>query len=757
MDVVPGRTRLDDVLDARLHPVSDGLLNWFNMCFMNSSLQQLAFSAGKSGALEDLERGVPLAAAKDIIQKQYPSCPTNADAPASCTTVDQKNEWVSQQARVRAASIERLAKLVVTDPARAIRDGLVDAKGSYHVGQQLNNYFKLRNSFLNLCYALNDRRPAGSKTLTDYQRSFLRDYLEFGRTVKRAASVAVLGAKEGQPLLPATIQQQDPEEFTRDIMDVFGLTERPDNCLLTVDHKEMLVNGIARDSSDAAAPDPVAILPIPLEGNHNTIQGFVQQFTEPGILGEDNKFNWGERAKGLGAQGQITTRKQLLLRPLGERAPETLRIQLKLFDNQAQKPQIDIPDPQKPGSMKKSDSGNEILKNLGKGDGLIVKVPILPAEGNRATLNTAEPIMQDYVIDSIVCHKGATSTSGHYITIRFENNSITVCDDDVVLGWQEYASFKGLPGYTSWEDFCEREGLSGYVFSMQKMEQPIVEPYQEDQQQEYMSISQASLQAASLQPLSMAQPVPVQSGRTEPCLNLEEMLNHIKSGVETTVFLDLDETLITLGSQFKRVQINPETKSLLQRMRDKAKPAKAEVVLLSKNGSRRLDEKLEESGLGRDLFDQVIITGQEIREENLTAEVYQKELKAATQEEMKSPGDKGLAVRQYLEKNPQVQHIIFADDTVSHLKLVEDVCTQKGKAYTTVPFTGARLIERQASYETYRQQGFSRMTLARFCELSDDCEKYGWSLLDLERVMRREFLGKTDEAIPETYTPPRRR
>ena len=343
------------------------------------------------------------------------------------------------------ASMQMIAAEMATPE---LSDVVLDYRPTGLTEDQTMLYLQLLQSFLNVCDAINDRsrRPVA---LVSLQRQFMQDYLRYSQATGRQSAPFILADQQPDNLRPALIPQQDPHEFLNDLADIFGLSHHPKCSVHLYDHKKMIYQDQEKLRKTDGG-DQNAILPIALNRQSpKTINRCVSAHLSEEKLNEFNQFKWDRADKaraGLTDRDQVDTLKQQVFVSAGQQPPERLMLQMKIFEFEG-------------GRANKL---NEEAANLMSYSGNRVRIPI-------AQSPDSEPENHEYQMTSIVCHRGSSSTSGHYVSLRFEGDHVIVCDDDVVLELNEYARFRGRPPYKNWKDFCAKEKLSGYLFSLKKV------------------------------------------------------------------------------------------------------------------------------------------------------------------------------------------------------------------------------------------------------------------------------------------------
>ncbi|WP_354007935.1 ubiquitin carboxyl-terminal hydrolase [Endozoicomonas lisbonensis] len=341
-----------------------------------------------------------------------------------------------------------LQMIAIHMAAPELSDVVLDYQPAGLTEEQTMLYLQLQQSFLNVCDAINDR-DSQPVALVSLQRQFMQDYLKYSQATGRQAASFILADQQPDSLRPALIPQQDPHEFLNDLADIFGLSHHPKCSVHLYDHKKMMYQGKERlrKTMDEGGH---AFLPISVNRQSpKTISRCVSAHLSPEKLDEFNRFKWDRADKarvGLADGDQVDTLKQQAFVSSGQRPPDRLMLQMKIFgfENGA--------------ASKLNDEAATLMAHSDRR----VRIPI-------ASNPDGEPNNKEYDITGIVCHRGSSSTSGHYVSLRFEGDKVIVCDDDVVLELNEYARFRGRPLYKNWQDFCAKEKLTGYLFSLQKV------------------------------------------------------------------------------------------------------------------------------------------------------------------------------------------------------------------------------------------------------------------------------------------------
>lgn len=318
-----------------------------------------------------------------------------------------------------------------------------------HTPQQLELYQQFQHSFLSLCAAINDRQREPA-LLVNLQRRFMQNYLSYSQATGRKSAAFILDSANSNDIRPGNISQQDPHEFLNDLADIFGLNTHPDCSVEVYEHKTMVHNEQEKLTRTLATGDRLALLPISMRRQGaETVDRCVAEHLAPEQLNEFNRYQWSEAdltAAGLAKNAKPETVKKIQFTSAGAKPPGQLMLQMKIFEYQ----------------RGKANKLNEEAKSLMANGSETVSLPI-------ATNASEEGVeLVPYSIKGIVCHRGDSTTSGHYVGLRFENGKVIVCDDDVVLELNDYARFRKLEPFKNWQDFCVKEKFSGYLFSLEK-------------------------------------------------------------------------------------------------------------------------------------------------------------------------------------------------------------------------------------------------------------------------------------------------
>ncbi|CAM3508486.1 ubiquitin carboxyl-terminal hydrolase [Parendozoicomonas haliclonae] len=392
-----------------LEPVRAGLYNYTNTCFMNSTLQVLADGWQASGVLDELRGGIPAAVRNSLPREAIPA------------------------------------------------------------------YEQFAQSFIALCDALN--APPGTKsTLIDAQANFFKAYKHYGDVTGDYRIMNILNAEIGDEVVYGRIAQQDPEEFYTTLTMALGVYENPRVSVRTHDRFKLYRQSPQPEGRpqllDAVnRPDEYfsSRISLPLQGR--TLQECIDGLSAEEVMDDDNTVAWDEgRLQYIGVKQDAGTYTSKSLSLSAANPPKQLTLGLKLYSNRDVEGRKMVVGKTNAGkdivqSRYLREEGVELLKTMPLGKP--VYLPIQPpTDGTESLAHRQIP----YKVRSVVCHRGAALTSGHYMSLMFKGNDVYVCDDDVVLKWQDYATHLGQPAYKSWEDFCSRERLAAYMVTVDRLD-----------------------------------------------------------------------------------------------------------------------------------------------------------------------------------------------------------------------------------------------------------------------------------------------
>ncbi len=406
-----------------LQPSGSGLFNYSNNCFMNSTLQAVADSWETSGILNGLRHEMPVYALYNMLDSLYGRGLTGA---------------------ARETKIWNLVQRIRQNP-----QSLHDRDMPPRAAETFAAYERMRTSFLALCDGLNNRRGEAT-TLVHEQKAFFEAYREYGEMRGKVNVSYLLQNDPGQKVVFGRIPQQDPEEFFTTLVESMGIDLDPRYGIGSGDSLGLYRDGQLVDEKIKPVHYTAPRIAIPLVGQ--TLQSAIEGFGEEEMLDRNNQMRWDPlRLQQLGIQqdARTTTSKKLALS--AKQPPKQLALQMKLFSNYGI-------DGKALGGQSRymKQEGQQLLKNLQ----LNVNVPMnIQQDGRTTSVNVP------YQVKSVVCHRGDSLRSGHYMTLKFQGDQVIVCDDDIVADMQTYARFHGQQPYTSWQDFCEREKLTPYLIS----------------------------------------------------------------------------------------------------------------------------------------------------------------------------------------------------------------------------------------------------------------------------------------------------
>lgn len=438
----PINTKDQIMLAKGLNPAGAGLVNYNNNCFMNGTLQAAACSWQDCGILDGMREKPSSYALYNMFDSIYEGQATG----------EQRRE-----------EVWRLVRRVQENPQSV--EGPDMPTRAVAAVKALE---ALRKHFLALCDGLNSQ-TVKAKTLIKEQTDFVEAYSEYGAACGRSRVADLLGCEQDQKVILGRIPQQDPEEFYSTLTEAMGIDCDPRYGVGTSSLLTLYRDEVAVDSRTNPMPFTSPRIAIPLAGE--TLQEAINNFGTEEVLEKDNQISWGdERLTELGfAQDERTkTTKKIVL--IAKEAPRQLTLSMNLFSN------YDVS-----GNNLLSEArymrteGLKLLKRLERH----VKVPmILQPEEATASIsagqvqgNGSQPVTVPYKVLSIVCHRGETLTSGHYITLKLAGEDLVICDDDIVADLDTYARSHGHTAYKDWSDFCEQEQLTPYLVNMVRSEE----------------------------------------------------------------------------------------------------------------------------------------------------------------------------------------------------------------------------------------------------------------------------------------------
>ncbi|MTI12818.1 ubiquitin carboxyl-terminal hydrolase [Sansalvadorimonas verongulae] len=448
----PDKTWAETLQAMQMQPAGTGLYNYSNMCFMNSSLQALTTLWESSGVLNEIRAGIPVGVFINILD-QLTYVPQRADYPGpKDASREAINDWLAAATNERAQDIRDRAMQMAGNPQRAIAED--NPRG---MADRLRAYQKVSGAFVRLADALDGR--SGGGTPVHSQKAFLQALLEYGIIMDNTGVKGVLMPRRGNEsekplpghkLLLARISQQDPEEFLSRISEVFGVEHRLDCTVRNVDRKQLIHNGVVKDTAVLIHNSKQPLISMSAKGQQ-TLQGCINAFQKGEVV---NDYKWPvERLPGTGLTEREAEEaekvRQVGFVPSGHTAPKQLVLQTKIFeyDDNGQKKYL-------------KQEGQDILTNFQR----TVEIPLYPR-------GDGEPEYVSYRVKAIVCHAGDSLDSGHYMTLKFRGEGeedVVFCDDDLVASPEDYARVRSYQSSGNWRELCAQRGLCGYVYVMEK-------------------------------------------------------------------------------------------------------------------------------------------------------------------------------------------------------------------------------------------------------------------------------------------------
>ncbi|RLV58722.1 hypothetical protein D5018_15800 [Parashewanella curva] len=470
INVIPKVTDAHRAIEFGVTPKGAGLYNWGNTCFMNSALQLLSIHLKLSDGVAHLKRGIPLAAAKDIVLKALPSNDfSGIDENLEAEEIAKEKERIQIE---RAKLIDRWATIIsgMQEEQLASQPVIIPEYPNVELTDKLVALIHFKNEFLKLQERLqmDVTESEAIASPAEQQQDFLKAYLHFAQITNRLNSLYIFDmfALEPQEFIFANIPQQDPQEFLMDIMDIFGLNLAEGSHIQTreVLHLNSTDGRTHLTSRLAPTPNPLAMANAPVEGREVTLDSYLEQFSREEELQKKEAFYWDdgvlERHK-VKPENVITT-KQIKFHAESS-PPDQFIVQLKLFEKTDTKPTCIVQDGE--GSQPKiKDVGLEVIHSLLENNRR-VKVSMHIGE-------ETEPTNVEYQVVGISCHAGSGVRIGHYTALKFNpDGSAVFLDDDVAVDWREFYKARDMNrSVNNLKEFCEQRELSGYLYSLKRVD-----------------------------------------------------------------------------------------------------------------------------------------------------------------------------------------------------------------------------------------------------------------------------------------------
>ena len=423
-----------------LEPAGAGLYNYNNNCFMNSTLQSMAHSFEACGMLDSMRERPSPHALYNMLDSIY-------------------NRRLSGQPRER--EIWRLVERLRENPESAHDQDMPRETARVYAAYQ-----NLHESFLNLCDGLNGRTGEAT-TLVQQQKAFFKAYREYGEVRNKPHVGFLLHTNVGEEVIFGRIPQQDPEEFCTTLTEALGIDQDPRYAIGNSDHLTLNRGTQLLDKKTNPSRYSLSRIPVPLTGN--TLQSSIDGYGQKETLDAENQIRWDpDRLRELGVvqDESTTTTKKIVM--TAHQPPQQLTLQMKLFSNYDEHGRL----LQEPRYMRQE--GQELLKRLDRR----IDVPMmLQSDGTELeSLSDGREVTIPYKVTSIVCHRGGTLNSGHYMTLKFTDDDVIICDDDIVAYSADYARFQGRDPYETWVELCEREQLTPYLINTVRIDEPLHSP-----------------------------------------------------------------------------------------------------------------------------------------------------------------------------------------------------------------------------------------------------------------------------------------
>ncbi len=412
-----------------------GLVNPGSCCFMNSVLQAQALSWERAGVLNDLRQGLTVSPLCALLECMLPMGTPQAD-------------------------ITHIATQLLNDEMPILADDLY-----LRIQEAIQCYQSMRVAFLTLCHRLNKADIATGSTI-EAQTQFLQCYKRYGEMIGLNSVSEILNCTAGQPLDLARIAQQDAQEFLYTLQIMFGVHRRL-SCTVQQATRLKLYEpkpvsasyprGLRYlDTRLIRDPQHTATVSVPITGE--TLQGCLDNLGKEEMIPPGEAPSWPEeRRQEHNIPHGIPTATSRAQRLLCQEPPEMLSLHMSLFSHTDRQGQ---PLPQ---MRYLRHEGRNLLQTLPR----TVYMSLTQAQ-------TESSFQVPYTVRSIVCHRGHSLSSGHYLTLRFEGDKIWVCNDTRVLEFHDYLAHKGLSPQMTLEEFCAHQKLAVYVINIERTrsEQP---------------------------------------------------------------------------------------------------------------------------------------------------------------------------------------------------------------------------------------------------------------------------------------------
>ena len=428
----PDNTGAERMQARGLEPAGGGLFNYSNNCFMNSTLQAVANSGAACGMLDTMRQGPSPQALYNMFDSIYDP---------------------QVKGETREEAVRRLAYRIQADPKNIYAEDMPPK-----AVLALTACHNLHKHFLALCDGLNN----GPATLVQEQKAFIEAYREYAEVRDKTNVAYLLNSLPGKKVVFGRIPQQDPEEFYTTLTEALGTDQDPRYGVGNADQFKLYCDNELVDTKTKPSQYISSRMAIPLIGN--SLQSSVEGFGAEEAFDKENQPRW-ESERSLPpdvVQGENTTvTKRIVM--TANNAPDQLTLMMKLFNN------YDPDGNYLEQARYMRTEGQELLRNLNRWINIPMTLkidPLAPTNGDNQ-----QQVTVPYEVKSIVCHRGDSLNSGHYITLKFTDDNVIICDDDIVADVTTYAQFHGREPYESWLDFCEKERLTPYLINTVRIEQ----------------------------------------------------------------------------------------------------------------------------------------------------------------------------------------------------------------------------------------------------------------------------------------------
>ena len=466
---------VEDLAAKGVVPHDAGLYNFGQNCYMNASLQSMAY--GLFNAPQEmlkLKTGtIPFNVAFDLIEREYPSSRKLTDDEKKLGK-DDREELQQQLSRVRSEAISVAAREAIA------------GKGEYAKRfNQFKEYYDFRRSFIVLIEALNTGEYCPE--INELQKQFFRSYLNFAQQAGLFTSQNFFGeGVTAENLVPTQLKQMDASEFIGEMCLLLGWKTDPGSAVLVSSAFELEHEGKAvyrKPANVLGVKEIHSIVAMSMKdvsAEEMSLQAVVDKFLqpEPTEEGKDAYKGWTDteyEESGIpkDQRSQAKTNKVAVLKCIGSEPPATLMLNTKLFDFVEGRLEKNVYIP--PKEIKLEEHALALLSSID--DHQTVDIPMTLMSAPEASVSAAKPVTRQYKVSSIVMHMGDSLKSGHYVTIRFEDGQAYICDDEKVLTVEDYCKYHDIhPAFTSWKEYCVENALRPYVFNLQDASLPRIAP-----------------------------------------------------------------------------------------------------------------------------------------------------------------------------------------------------------------------------------------------------------------------------------------